>query len=378
MHAGEIEILCISPSLGLRDFAEAGQAQPPRPGGSVLEPDAPTQDRAAPRIGRDLHPRLDPVQRIDDGKTIEARLLDPIVAGAPRRFEADRPRRLAILAHVEEMAARLQRIERAAIEIDRAAAALGPHDEGRAAAVALNLDPDGAVVEDEAIGAPPKLERRAFEPGRRRSQFGALLHHRRHARRGHGGNRHAVGEAERSDGVGHGSAAAGERLRPRPGLVPVRTAGDVKRNEQRRPGAETADAVRNGAGASVVADEPRGRLVDAVTAEKGQVDQGRDPEPHMVEPDQDAKPVIGEQAEKEGQTELPELAGALSRVGCDGDARPDCAVLIVPGRVRRLAQERVDDRRHPQAPAQDANALLDQALDPARADQRLDRPQASL
>jgi len=131
-------------------------------------------------------------------------------------------------------------------------------------------------------------------------------------------------------------------------------------------------------GMAVVADKPRGRLVGAVAAEKGQVDQGRDPEPHMVEPDQDAKPVIGEQAEKEGQTELPELAGALSRVGCDGDARPDCAVLIVPGRVRRLAQERVDDRRHPQAPAQDANALLDQALDPARADQRLDRPQASL
>ena len=208
--------------------------------------------------------------------------------------------------------------------------------------------------------------------------FGALLHRRRHARRGHGGDRRAIGEAERPDRVGHGGAAARERLRSRPGLVPVLTTRDVERNEQRRPGAEAADAVRNGAGASVVADEPRSRLVGAVAAEKGQVDQGRDPEPHMVEPDEDAKPVVGEQAEKEGQTELPEVAGALGRVGCDGDARPDRAVLIVPGRVRRLAQERVDDRRHPQAPAQNAHALLDQALDPARAEQRLDRPQASL
>src|SRR5208282_6374958 len=101
-------------------------------------------------------------------------------------------------------------------------------------------------------------------------------------------------------------------------------------NKQRRPGAETADAVRDGAGASIVADEPCGRLVGAVAAEKGQIDQGRDPEPHMVEPDEDAKPVVSEQAEKEGQTELTEVAGALGRVGCDGDARPDRPVLVIP------------------------------------------------
>ena len=48
----------------------------------------------------------------------------------------------------------------------------------------------------------------------------------------------------------------------------------------------------------VVADEPRRRLVRAVAAEKRQIDEGRDPEPHMVEPDEDAQPVVGEQAEE--------------------------------------------------------------------------------
>ena len=62
---------------------------------------------------------------MDDRKAIEARLLDPIVAGASRRLEADRPGRFAVLADVKKMAARLQRIERPAEEIDRAAAALG-------------------------------------------------------------------------------------------------------------------------------------------------------------------------------------------------------------------------------------------------------------
>ena len=96
---------------------------------------------------------------------------------------------------------------------------------------------------------------------------------------------------------------------------------------------------------------------------KDKIDQGRDPETHVVEPDQDAQPVVGEQAEEQGQAELAEVAGALGRVGADGDDRPHRAVLIVPGRVRRLAQERVDDRRHPQAPAQHAHALFDQAFD---------------
>ena len=62
---------------------------------------------------------------MDDREAVEARLLETIVARAPRRLEADRPRRNAVLNDVEEMAAGLQRIERPTDEIDRAAAALG-------------------------------------------------------------------------------------------------------------------------------------------------------------------------------------------------------------------------------------------------------------
>ena len=106
MHAGEIEILRVSAGLMAGDLAEAGETQAPMPVRFVFEPDAPAQDRAF-GIGRDLHARFDPVQRVDDRETVEAWLLDPIVARAPRRFKADRPGRLVLLAHIEEMAARL-------------------------------------------------------------------------------------------------------------------------------------------------------------------------------------------------------------------------------------------------------------------------------
>ena len=98
----------------------------------------------------------------------------------------------------------------------------------------------------------------------------------------------------------------------------------------------------------------------------------------MVEPDEDSEPVIGEKAGEHGEAELSEVRRTLRRVRADGDARADRAVLIVPGRIRRLAQERVDDRRHPQAPAQHAHPLLHQAFDACRAEKRLDRTQASL
>src|SRR6478609_3668981 len=113
MHAGEVEILGVGAGLMTRDFAEARETQSPMPIRCVLEPDAPTQDCAL-GIERNLHTRFDPVQRVDNRKTIEARLLDPIVARAPRWFKADRPGRLVLLAHVEEMAARLKWIERPA------------------------------------------------------------------------------------------------------------------------------------------------------------------------------------------------------------------------------------------------------------------------
>ena len=48
---------------------------------------------------------------------------------------------------------------------------------------------------------------------------------------------------------------------------------------------------------ALVADEARRRLVGAVAAEKRQIDEARDAQAHVVEPDEHAQPVIGEQAE---------------------------------------------------------------------------------
>ena len=128
------------------------------------------ENRGLPFVGRDLHPRLDAVQRVDDRQPIEARLFDPIVAGAAGRLEADRPGRFALLADIEEVAARLQRIERPADEIDRAAAPLGAHDEGRAPAVAQDFKPDRAVVEDVSVGPAREFGRRALRARERASR----------------------------------------------------------------------------------------------------------------------------------------------------------------------------------------------------------------
>src|SRR5580704_9574303 len=165
MHAGEIEIFRVSAGLMGGDLAEAGEAQASMPVRFILEPDAPAQDGAF-RIGRDLHARFDPVQRVDDRETVEACLLDAIIAGAPRRFKADRPGRLVLLAHIKEMAARLKRIERPAKEVDGEAAALRAHNKSCAPAVALNLQPHRAIVERIAFRPPREFERRASEPRR--------------------------------------------------------------------------------------------------------------------------------------------------------------------------------------------------------------------
>ena len=88
-----------------------------------------------------------------------------------------------------------------------------------------------------------------------------------------------------------------------------------------------------------MAGEPGGGFVGAIAAEKRQIDEGRDPQAHMVEPDQHPEPVVGEQAQKQDETEAAEVSGALGDVGPDRNVGPHRAVLVVPGRVRRLAQE---------------------------------------
>src|ERR1700722_13325403 len=106
MHPGKVEILSVRASLMGGDLAEAGEAPGSMPVRFIVKPDAPVQDGAF-RVGRNLHARFDLIQGVDDRETVEARLLDPIVASAPSRLKADRPRRLVLLAHIKEMAARL-------------------------------------------------------------------------------------------------------------------------------------------------------------------------------------------------------------------------------------------------------------------------------
>ena len=53
----------------------------------------------------------------------------------------------AFFADVEELAARLHRIERAAREVDRETVARGAQHKSRAAPIAQDLDADGPVVE---------------------------------------------------------------------------------------------------------------------------------------------------------------------------------------------------------------------------------------
>ena len=118
MHAGEVEVARIGADLMAGDLAEADEPQRARPAGVVLQPDAPAEDRAL-RIGAEFHRRAQAVDRIADAEAVEADPLDVVVAGAARRRPADRPRRVAVLAEIEEMAALLQRIERAAEEVDR-------------------------------------------------------------------------------------------------------------------------------------------------------------------------------------------------------------------------------------------------------------------
>ena len=71
------------------------------------------------------------------------------------------------------------------------------------------------------------------------------------------------------------------------------------------------------------------------------------------------------------QAEGAKIDVGQADVGADRDQRAHRAVLIVPGRIGRLAQERIDDRRHPQAPAHHAHRLREQAL---RARCALSRP----
>ncbi|WP_424362734.1 hypothetical protein [Methylocystis parvus] len=88
----------------------------------------------------------------------------------------------------------------------------------------------------------------------------------------------------------------------------------------------------------------------------------------MIEPDQHAQRVEGEDRREDVEAPGAELVVRQDVAHPGRDRRADEAVLIVPGGVRRGLEEGVDDRRHPQAPAQHMHCVGDEHVDafPAR------------
>ena len=176
----------------------------------------------------------------------------------------------------------------------------------------MSSTPTAPLLKTNLLRPPRQLERRAGKPWGGRTDPAARLRDRRECAGGENGDGAAVGEGERPHGFRHGRAAASERLGSRPCLVPLRAARNVERDQQGRPGAEPPDSVGDRAGPAVVADEPGGRFVRPVAAEKRQVDEGRDPEAHVIEPNEDAQPVIGEEAGEQREAEPAEVVRALA------------------------------------------------------------------
>ena len=98
----------------------------------------------------------------------------------------------------------------------------------------------------------------------------------------------------------------------------------------------------------------------------------------MIEPDQHAQPIVGEKPGEDFEAPGAEGVGRQAEAHGGGDAGADRAILIVPGRIARGLQERVDDRGHPQAPAQHLNGVFDEAGDAFAADHAAHRRHVAL
>ena len=95
-----------------------------------------------------------------------------------------------------------------------------------------------------------------------------------------------------------------------------------------------------------------------VHAQEAQVHQRGHAQSHVIEPDQDPHRVVGQQSDEYLETPGAELRRAQPHVLHDGPEGADGAVLVVPRRLSHRPQERLDDRRHPQAPAQHLDHVL--------------------
>ncbi len=265
------------------------------------------------------------------------------------RLTAERPqaRRRArhFLAEIKEGAARKNRIVHDPCHVDGRAAPRRRLDAEETLAVARQSERQQAVAERErrvGVGLGAHAWTGQDEDRQRQAQAEG---------------EQGIAEQQADDGRHAGALRGGGAV---PGLVPFRPARNVEGNEQGRPGAETPQSLGNGARARLGAQEARRAFIRHVAADEGQVDQRRDAQAHVIEIDQHPQPVIGEQRGEDRQAPVAELRRRQAGVHIGRDAGADQAVLIIPCRIGRDLEEGVDDRRHPQAPAQHDNGVVGQ------------------
>ena len=231
---------------GDRQLLIAGQLDRARPVGLVGEPQPPCLLRL---VRRHLDQGLgqDAVAVVGQPQRGWARLFDGEAGpGVAERLPAQRParaRRLlrpAELAQVEELAAELQRVDRAAGQVELGRLVPVAQGAAEAAAIGARLQRVGAVAEPEAPRRAPRAGGCGCGGGRRRGRRpGAPAHDDRH-------QQHRTAEQRRSRSARRLPAAAGSG--PRPGSARPRPRPDpTRRRAGCRTGSAAAPRSRSGA-----------------------------------------------------------------------------------------------------------------------------------
>jgi hypothetical protein len=364
-----------------REFLEARELEPPRPACELQDLELPNLDRIALRH-LDPGPHSEsarPARQAGGPGSEPGRFRKRGVERAGKSLETDRRGlRIVEIAQPEKLAASAERIVGATSEVELVFPVQRARDAREAAPVGGELDRVAAVAQKPWPLGCPAHARLAVRAGVADPA---------------GADDLVVedGEDERAQPGGEGVAHEGrtDRREERPGRgadllgtapdpVPFATAREIEGDQKRQPGGEPADPLGDAAGARGVAQEARGLLVDHVAAHEGEVDEGRHAQPHVVEPDEHPEPIVGQEAQEELEAPGAEFAGFEPERLNGGDDRPHEAVLVVPGGIGREAEEGVDDRGHPEAPAQHPDRLLDERQEPARGEELLERPQATL
>ena len=83
----------------------------------------------------------------------------------------------------------------------------------------------------------------------------------------------------------------------------------------------------------------RGRLVERVAADEGEVHERCDARAHVIEPHEHAQPIVREQAEEDLEAPAPEIARIEPQRVQRRDRAAHGAVLVVPGGLRESLKE---------------------------------------